>query len=129
MQREAGQRCDLQASQSDHDEVAEDAIRSRCKHDYCRACVKSYMTAVEETGATPDCPRCHIPLSIDLDQPEIEQDEDNVKKSDSEGKKGLCRVETVNIAEVEEWVNKQIEYMHQTLHEMRPLETRNGRVW
>jgi hypothetical protein len=55
--------------------------------------------------------------------------EENVKNSDPEGKKGLCRVETVNVAEVEEWVTKQIEYMQQTLHEMRPLETRNWRVW
>lgn len=55
--------------------------------------------------------------------------EENVKNSDPEGKKGLCRVETVNVAEVEDWVNKQIEYMQQTLHEMRPLETRNGRIW
>ena len=55
--------------------------------------------------------------------------EDNVKASDAEGKHGLCKVETVNVVEVEDWVNKQIEYMQQTLHEMRPLETRNGRVW
>ncbi|CCT66919.1 probable nucleotide exsicion repair protein RAD16 [Fusarium fujikuroi IMI 58289] len=53
------------------DEPAEDAIRSRCKHDFCRACVGSYVRSTDE----PDCPRCHIPLSIDLEQPEMEQDE------------------------------------------------------
>lgn len=54
-----------------------------------------------------------------------ERYEDNVRRSDPEGKKGLCRVETVEYAEVEKWVNEQMEYMRQTLHEMRPLE--NGR--
>lgn len=63
------------------DEVAEEAVRSQCKHDFCRQCVKSYVQSVEDEGGEADCPRCHIPLSIDFDQPEIEQDEDNVKKS------------------------------------------------
>jgi DNA repair protein RAD16 len=61
--------------------VAEEAIRSKCKHDFCRACVKSYVQSVEENDGEADCPRCHIPLSIDFDQPDIEQDEDVVKKS------------------------------------------------
>lgn len=55
--------------------------------------------------------------------------EDNVRDSDPEGRKGLCKVDTVDVAEVEKWVEEQIKYMQQTLHEMRPLETRNGRVW
>jgi DNA repair protein RAD16 len=63
------------------DETAEDAIRSTCKHDFCRTCVKNYIKSCEERGATPDCPRCHLPLSIDLEQPELVQDEAAVKKS------------------------------------------------
>jgi len=63
------------------DEPAEEAIRSRCKHEFCRACVKKYVESAEGFGASPDCPRCHIALSIDWEQPEIEQDEDMVKKS------------------------------------------------
>lgn len=63
------------------DEVAEDAIRSQCKHDFCRVCAKNYLSSVEETDGDADCPRCHIALAIDLDQPEIEQDEETVKKS------------------------------------------------
>ena len=55
--------------------------------------------------------------------------DENFMASDPEGKKGLCRVETVDVAEVEKWVHDQIAYMQQTLHEMRPLETRGGRVW
>ncbi|PNS15593.1 ATP-dependent helicase rhp16 [Sphaceloma murrayae] len=63
------------------DEPAEEAIRSKCKHEFCRSCVKSYVRSVEDNGGEADCPRCHIPLSIDFDQPEIEQDEEAVKKS------------------------------------------------
>ncbi|KAL4970930.1 uncharacterized protein BDV14DRAFT_186563 [Aspergillus stella-maris] len=47
--------------------------------------------------------------------------EENVKASDPEGKSGLCRVETVNVAEVKKWAEDQIVYLQQTLHEMRPL--------
>lgn len=55
--------------------------------------------------------------------------EENVKASDKDRRGGLCRVETVNVAEVEKWMEAQIAYMQQTLHEMRPLETKSGRVW
>ncbi|KAF2108028.1 hypothetical protein BDV96DRAFT_556853 [Lophiotrema nucula] len=50
----------------------------------------------------------------------------NVKESDKEGKQGLCRVETVDVVEVEGWAEEQIKYIQQTLHEMRPLDA-NGR--
>ncbi|KAL2009229.1 hypothetical protein VTN00DRAFT_7423 [Thermoascus crustaceus] len=50
-----------------------------------------------------------------------ERYEENVKKTDKEGKKGLCRVETVNVAKMEKWANEQITYLNQTLYEMRPL--------
>lgn len=63
------------------DEPAEQAIRSRCHHEFCRPCVKAYMQTAEATGNSPDCPRCHIALSIDLEQPDIEQDEESVKKT------------------------------------------------
>lgn len=63
------------------DDPAEDAIRSACRHDFCRACVKSYMKSCSDVDHEPDCPRCHIPLAIDLDQEEREQDEEAVKKS------------------------------------------------
>lgn len=63
------------------DEPAEEAIRSRCKHEFCRACAKDYVQTCEASGADTECPRCHIALAIDFDQPDIEQDEDVVKKS------------------------------------------------
>merc|ERR1711881_240388 len=66
------------------DEPAEEAIKSRCqgsKCHFCRECVKSYIQTCEASGSEADCPRCHVPLSIDWEQPEIIQDEDEVKKS------------------------------------------------
>ena len=61
-------------------EEAEDAIRSRCHHVFCRACIRQYLESVEgdpdETArradVTPDCPYCHAVLSIDLEQPALE---------------------------------------------------------
>lgn len=47
--------------------------------------------------------------------------EENVKKSANDGKKGLCRVETVNVAEFEKWAEQQMSYLQETLHEMRPI--------
>lgn len=66
------------------DEPAEEAIKSRCqggKCHFCRTCVKSYIQTCEASGSDADCPRCHVPLSVDWDQAEIVQDEDEVKKS------------------------------------------------
>jgi hypothetical protein len=48
--------------------------------------------------------------------------EENVKSSDKDGKGGLCRVETVNVEEVERWGNEQIAYIQQTMYEMRPID-------
>lgn len=47
------------------DEAAEDAIRSRCKHDFCRSCIKDFINTCEGSGGTPDCPRCHIVSSLE----------------------------------------------------------------
>jgi DNA repair protein RAD16 len=63
------------------DEPAEDAVRSHCRHEFCRACIKDFMDTCEASETDADCPRCHIALSIDFEQPELEQDEDSVKKT------------------------------------------------
>ncbi|KAH7165730.1 SNF2 family N-terminal domain-containing protein [Dactylonectria macrodidyma] len=87
------------------DEPAEDTIRSRCKHDFCRACVGGYVRSTAE----PDCPRCHIPLSIDLEQPEIEQDENLVKKNS-----------IINRIKMENWTSSsKIELLVHELHKLR----------
>ena len=87
------------------DEPAEDTVRSRCKHEFCRTCVASYVRSTD----APDCPRCHIPLSIDLEQPEIEQDENRVKKSS-----------IINRIKMENWTSSsKIELLVHELHKLR----------
>lgn len=87
------------------DEPAEDAIRSQCKHDFCRTCVRSYLNS----ATSPNCPRCHIPLSIDLEQPEMEQDEAQVKKSS-----------IINRIKMENWTSSsKIELLVHELHKLR----------
>jgi DNA repair protein RAD16 len=87
------------------DEPAEDTIKSRCKHDFCRTCVSAYIKSTDE----PDCPRCHIGLVIDLEQPEIEQDEAMVKKSS-----------IINRIKMENWTSSsKIELLVHELHKLR----------
>ncbi|KAK6585792.1 hypothetical protein PZA11_000849 [Diplocarpon coronariae] len=87
------------------DETAEEAIRSACKHDFCRECATSYLASAD----TPDCPQCHIALAIDLEQPEIEQDEQQVKKSS-----------IINRIKMENWTSSsKIETLVHDLHELR----------
>ncbi|KAK7408575.1 DNA repair protein rad16 [Neonectria punicea] len=87
------------------DEPSEDTVRSQCKHDFCRACVSGYVRSTAE----PDCPRCHIPLSIDLEQPEIEQDENIVKKNS-----------IINRIKMENWTSSsKIELLVHELHKLR----------
>ena len=91
------------------DEPAEEAIRSRCKHEFCRSCVKSYVQSCEGAGTEPDCPRCHIPLSIDWEQPDIEQDEEMVKKSS-----------IINRIKMENWTSSsKIEMLVYDLYKLR----------
>ncbi|EWC46267.1 DNA repair protein RAD16 [Drechslerella stenobrocha 248] len=61
------------------DEEAEEAIKSKCRHTFCRLCVQKYVDAYAG-GGSPDCPGCHIPLSIDLTQPALEADYELVKR-------------------------------------------------
>ena len=42
------------------DEPCEDAIRSGCKHEFCRSCAKDCISSAEANDGTPDCPRCHL---------------------------------------------------------------------
>lgn len=47
---------------------------------------------------------------------------ENVKKSGEDAEPGMCRTETVKYDEMKIWVEEQIKYLQQTLHEMRPLD-------
>jgi DNA repair protein RAD16 len=53
------------------EEEAEDPIKAKCHHTFCRDCAHRYITGY--TGeAEPDCPKCHVPLVLDLTQPAME---------------------------------------------------------
>ncbi|KAI9841471.1 MAG: DNA repair protein rad16 [Sclerophora amabilis] len=91
------------------DDVAEDCVRSSCRHDFCRSCVRNYMKSFTQLEEDPDCPRCHIPLSIDLEQEEREQDEQAVKKSS-----------IINRIKMEKWTSStKIEMLIYELAELR----------
>jgi len=91
------------------DEPAEEAIRSKCKHEFCRQCAKNYIRSFDGSGGDADCPTCHIPLAIDWDQPDIEQDEENVKKSS-----------IINRIKMEDWTSStKIEMLVYDLYKLR----------
>jgi DNA repair protein RAD16 len=94
------------------DEPAEEAIKSRCqgnKCHFCRTCIKSYIQTCEASGSEADCPRCHVPLSVDWDQPEIVQDQDEVKKSS-----------IINRINMENWTSStKIEMLVYDLYKLR----------
>ncbi|KAF6008949.1 hypothetical protein HII12_003838 [Brettanomyces bruxellensis] len=54
------------------DDEAEDPIVSKCHHKFCRMCISEYIDSFEGDQRQLKCPVCHIPLSIDLEQPAIE---------------------------------------------------------
>ncbi|KAJ7047850.1 SNF2 family N-terminal domain-containing protein [Mycena alexandri] len=61
-------------------DIAEDAIQSKCHHIFDRECIKQYLnTAIEQH---PQCPVCHLALTIDLDAPalELEQNLPNARQ-------------------------------------------------
>ena len=100
------------------DETAEEPIRSRCHHEFCRKCAKDYVRSFEDV--TPDCPRCHIALAIDFDQPDIEQDEDHVKKNS-----------IINRIKMEDWTSStKIEMLVYDLYKLRsPKQTNKSIVF
>ncbi|KAG2070033.1 hypothetical protein BDR04DRAFT_1143010 [Suillus decipiens] len=51
-------------------DVAEDAIQAKCHHIFDRECMRQYLSTVGDV--TPDCPVCHIALTIDLEAPALE---------------------------------------------------------
>ncbi|KAF8308831.1 hypothetical protein DL93DRAFT_2063577 [Clavulina sp. PMI_390] len=60
-------------------EIAEDAIKSSCHHLFDRACISQYIDACGQDE--PACPVCHVTLTIDLEAPAIEQDEEVASKA------------------------------------------------
>jgi DNA repair protein RAD16 len=90
------------------DEPAEEAIRSRCHHEFCRRCAKDYIQSFEADSVV-DCPRCHIPLSIDFEQPDIEQEAEHIKKNS-----------IINRIRMEDWTSStKIEMLVYELYKLR----------
>jgi DNA repair protein RAD16 len=73
---------------------AEDAIVSQCKHLFDRECIRQYLDIQSARGkavscnllifgqadAQPECPVCHIEISIDLEAEAIDMDEQADKR-------------------------------------------------
>jgi DNA repair protein RAD16 len=68
-------------------DVAEDAIQAKCRHIFDRECMKQYLSTAGDMTVSffssstlawvlnfskPDCPVCHIALTIDLEAPALE---------------------------------------------------------
>ncbi|KAK9247909.1 SNF2 family N-terminal domain-containing protein [Lipomyces tetrasporus] len=64
------------------DDEAQEAIRAKCHHVFCRLCIKEYVEGfdTEDTNETLECPVCHVALVIDLTAPALEVDEATLKK-------------------------------------------------
>ncbi|CAK9784888.1 hypothetical protein CC85DRAFT_283856 [Cutaneotrichosporon oleaginosum] len=60
-------------------DTAEDAIVSACHHVFDRECIRQYLEVQQLRGHSPECPVCHIEISIDLEQEAIEIDDSSKK--------------------------------------------------
>ncbi|GAA98283.1 hypothetical protein E5Q_04966 [Mixia osmundae IAM 14324] len=67
----SGQITDIHTCRICLDEAEDPIISAKCKHVFCRECARQYIDSAIH-GVTPDCPVCHLPLSIDLEQETIE---------------------------------------------------------
>ncbi|KAG7664624.1 RAD16 [[Candida] subhashii] len=63
------------------DDEAEEPIESKCHHRFCRMCAQEYVESFMADSSKLQCPVCHIGLSIDLEQPAIEVDEELFTKA------------------------------------------------
>ncbi|KAF9278710.1 DNA repair protein rad16 [Mortierella alpina] len=80
-------------------EEAEDPIVSKCHHLFCREDADQYITS--SSIEAPECPVCHIPLSIDLQQPTYVKDE---TEYDAEVRhKTFARTSIVNRINMDTW--------------------------
>lgn len=63
------------------DDEAEEPIESKCHHRFCRMCILEYVESFSGNEKNLECPVCHIGLSIDLQQPALEVDEELFTKA------------------------------------------------
>jgi len=79
-------------------EEAEDPIVSKCHHLFCREDADQYISS--SSVDAPECPVCHIPLSIDLQQPTY------VKEVEDDGEvkhRNFARTSIVNRINMDTW--------------------------
>ncbi|TXT13317.1 hypothetical protein VHUM_00684 [Vanrija humicola] len=62
-------------------DTAEDAIVSACKHVFDRECIRQYLEVTQLRGHRPECPVCHIEISIDLEQEAMDLGEETGKRA------------------------------------------------
>ncbi|KAK9472617.1 DNA repair protein RAD16 [Dipodascopsis tothii] len=62
------------------DDEAQEAIKSKCHHVFCRLCIKEFVEGYMGDIQGLECPVCHVALVIDLTAPALEVDEDLVRK-------------------------------------------------
>ncbi|KAF9551556.1 hypothetical protein CPC08DRAFT_647581 [Agrocybe pediades] len=59
-------------------DIAEDAIQSKCRHIFDRECIRQYLESSVDEQENPACPVCHLPLTIDLEAPALVLEENTV---------------------------------------------------
>ncbi|OCF37035.1 hypothetical protein I316_00939 [Kwoniella heveanensis BCC8398] len=62
-------------------DTAEDAIMSACHHVFDRECIRQYLEVKQARGHKPECPVCHIEISIDLEAEAIDLEDGGNKKA------------------------------------------------
>ncbi|KAH3663562.1 hypothetical protein OGAPHI_004963 [Ogataea philodendri] len=62
------------------DDEAEEPIESKCHHKFCRICITEYVDSFNGDNKKLECPVCHIGLSIDLEGPALQVDQEVVEK-------------------------------------------------
>ncbi|WWC93088.1 uncharacterized protein L201_008053 [Kwoniella dendrophila CBS 6074] len=60
-------------------DTAEDAIMSQCHHVFDRECIRQYLEVKQARGHKPECPVCHIEISIDLEAEALDLEDNNRK--------------------------------------------------
>ncbi|KAF9151125.1 DNA repair protein rad16 [Linnemannia schmuckeri] len=105
-------------------EEAEDPIVSKCHHLFCREDADQYITS--SSVEAPECPVCHIPLSIDLEQPTYVKDE---TEADEEIRhKTFARTSIVNRINMDTWrsstkIEALVEHLYKLQREDRSTKS------
>ncbi|KAI7907279.1 SNF2 family N-terminal domain-containing protein [Cokeromyces recurvatus] len=95
----------------------EDAVRANCKHVFCRECCIQYLNSFDdhETSERPRCPSCFADFYVDLSQPTIEIEGDNMGENANYSKSSI-----VNRINMDKWRSStKIEALFEELSNLR----------